>query len=265
MTKQPKISIITINYNDKRGLINTVESVIKQTNTDFEYIIIDGGSSDGSKDYLEAQQAHFDYWVSESDRGIYDAMNKGLLKATGDYIYFLNSGDYFLFGEVLEVIAKELIEKMPDLLAVAVLKTNTQTGFCQVDMPKFIDKLSLFKNMICHQSLFVNKNVFKEVGDFELAFKIKSDYEWLLRVISKQMFSIAYFNCITTFYPLGGASDHLYNTYSVKEIPEIRKKYYTPEAEQFLRRYIYRPMFFKLIKKRLGNNAIRAAILKRIN
>ena len=86
-----RISIITINYNNLNGLKNTIKSVLDQSFFDFEFIVIDGGSTDGSKGYIELNSAKINYWVSESDRGVYHAMNKGLSKVTGEFCLFLNS------------------------------------------------------------------------------------------------------------------------------------------------------------------------------
>jgi glycosyltransferase involved in cell wall biosynthesis len=97
-----KLSIITINYNNLEGLKRTYESVVSQTCQDFEWIIIDGGSTDGSKDFIEEHQAQFAYWCSEPDKGIYNAMNKGIVKATGEYLQFLNSGDNLVDDKVIE-------------------------------------------------------------------------------------------------------------------------------------------------------------------
>jgi len=98
----PKLSIITINYNNRDGLERTIRSVVGQTFKDFEYIVIDGGSTDGSVDIIKKYSDRIDYWVSEPDKGIYNAMNKGVSKATGDYCNFLNSGDYFNRNDVLD-------------------------------------------------------------------------------------------------------------------------------------------------------------------
>lgn len=99
----PTLSIITINFNNKEGLIKTVESVVHQSYQDFEYIVIDGGSTDGSADYIKEQQTHFDYWVSEPDKGIYNAMNKGIEVAKGEYCLFLNSGDWLVEGSLKDL------------------------------------------------------------------------------------------------------------------------------------------------------------------
>lgn len=100
--KDPLITIITVNFNDKVGLERTIKNVANQTWKKFEYIIIDGGSSDGSKDIIEKYKDNFDYWVSEPDKGIYNAMNKAIERANGTYLLFLNSGDEFDSLNILE-------------------------------------------------------------------------------------------------------------------------------------------------------------------
>jgi glycosyltransferase involved in cell wall biosynthesis len=94
------LSIITINYNNLSGLEKTIQSVLNQTLKNFEFIIIDGGSTDGSKEYNQEKNEFIDCWVSESDNGIYHAMNKGIKMAKGEYCLFLNSGDYLVDSEV---------------------------------------------------------------------------------------------------------------------------------------------------------------------
>lgn len=100
----PKLTIITINLNNKAGLQTTIDSVIAQTYKDFEWIIIDGGSTDGSKELIEKYTNYIKYWVSEPDKGIYNAMNKGIKVAEGEYLQFLNSGDSLFSNSVLSDI-----------------------------------------------------------------------------------------------------------------------------------------------------------------
>ena len=88
-----KVSVITISYNNAEGLRRTIESVVAQNYSDYEYIIIDGGSTDNSRQIIESYADHISYWVSEPDKGVYNAMNKGIAQATGEYLHFLNSGD----------------------------------------------------------------------------------------------------------------------------------------------------------------------------
>jgi len=100
----PKLSIITVNLNNAEGLRKTIESVVSQTYTDYEYIIIDGGSTDGCVEIIKQYEDKITYWVSEPDKGIYNAMNKGILKAKGEYCQFLNSGDWLIKESILHDI-----------------------------------------------------------------------------------------------------------------------------------------------------------------
>lgn len=260
-----KFSIITINYNDLAGLKQSMTSVIEQTFKNFEYIVIDGGSTDGSAEYIESQKDRLDYWISEKDSGIYNAMNKGAAQAKGDYVYFLNSGDYFLYPDILTLISQKLVNQKPDVLVTGVLQLSPENGSYILNIPKYVDKISLFHKMICHQCLFVKKTIFDEIGLFDESFVIKADYEWLLRVVSNGNYTLSYFDTVIAFYPLGGASDTSYSTYSVKEIPLIRNKYYSKESETFLRRYIHRPSLKNLSNRLLKNESFRNKILKKIN
>ncbi|MBT8324244.1 MAG: glycosyltransferase, partial [Winogradskyella sp.] len=106
-----KLSIITVNFNNAEGLKKTVDSVTAQTWKDFEYIIIDGSSTDGSTEVIKANKNIIDRWVSEPDEGVYQAMNKGISMANGEYLLFLNSGDHFYKDDVLEKFHKELKEQ----------------------------------------------------------------------------------------------------------------------------------------------------------
>ena len=102
-----KLSIITINYNNLAGLQRTIDSVVCQTWHDYEWIIIDGGSSDGSKELIEQYQEYITYWCSEPDKGIYNAMNKGIDHAHGDYLIFMNSGDAFASKKCIRKSVRE--------------------------------------------------------------------------------------------------------------------------------------------------------------
>ena len=102
MEQNTRLSIITINYNNLSGLHKTIDSILSQSFKDYEWIVIDGGSSDGSKELLEKHIEHFAYWCSEPDKGIYNALNKGLKYANGNYVQFLNSGDWLYENSTLE-------------------------------------------------------------------------------------------------------------------------------------------------------------------
>lgn len=259
----PKLSIITVNLNNAEGLYKTIESVVNQTFTDYEYIIIDGGSTDGSINVIKKYIDKITYWISEPDSGIYYAMNKGIQVANGEYIYFLNSGDYLLHYKVFELLSVHICKV--DFLFVGVLKLDEISGFYFVEIPENIDKISLFKKMISHQSIFVKKQVFTQIGVFSTDFMVKADYEWLIRSIVKNIFTVAYFKTVIAFYPLGGISDKLFEEYSTKEIKKIRNMYYSPKAELFLRRFIFRPSLSIFMSFLLNNKRIRSLVLKKIS
>ena len=116
-----KYSIITINYNHIEGLKRTIDSVISQTSSNYEYIIIDGGSTDGSVNIIKEYKEHLVYWISEKDNGVYHAMNKGVAQAQGDYCIFMNSGDCFYSPDVLS----SLYEYQEDIICGKVLKGDS--------------------------------------------------------------------------------------------------------------------------------------------
>ncbi len=175
----PKLSIITINYNDFNGLERTIVSVLNQTFSDFEFIIIDGYSIDGSKEVILKYQDKLDYWVSEPDKGIYNAMNKGINVATGDYLLFMNSGDVLIDdANILNICSEKLIE---DIVAFDCFleKENTIIGRrTHIEEPTiFYVFLKGFK----HQSTFIKRSLFNKVGFYNESYKIAGDYEFWIR------------------------------------------------------------------------------------
>lgn len=156
-----KLSIITINYNNKEGLQRTIESVLSQSFHDFEWIVIDGDSSDGSKELLEENAMYFSYWVSEPDDGIYNAMNKGIEKATGEFCQFLNSGDYYIESKVLEKVFS----------CDALCDVNYGDQWCVNSEGKVIERRTypdemslsyLFRNPLGHQASFIRTSFVKQ-------------------------------------------------------------------------------------------------------
>lgn len=172
-----KISVITINFNNLEGLKKTVESVIGQRYQDIEYIVIDGGSKDGSAEYIEEMSSHFRYWISESDNGIYNAMNKGIKKAQGEYLQFLNSGDHFVDHEVLEKIA-------PSLVNCDIIYGNCRMimpdGRLVIDRPieEKINLWTFIRGTINHQSTFISRRLFNKYGLYDETLKLASDWKF---------------------------------------------------------------------------------------
>ena len=176
-----KLSIITINYNNKAGLQKTIDSVICQTWKDYEWIVIDGGSTDGSKELIEQYQQHFAYWCSEPDKGVYNAMNKGIAKAKGEYLNFMNSGDRFAADITLFNISEYLNNWDIVYGFCRDLKTGDITN--EIAMTDILELDVLYYNTLPHQACFFKKQLFEKVGLYREDFKIISDWVFLVQSI----------------------------------------------------------------------------------
>jgi glycosyltransferase involved in cell wall biosynthesis len=154
-----KYSIITVNFNNKEGLRKTIESVTHQTFHDFEFIIIDGGSTDGSTDVIKEYDDQIDYWVSEPDGGIYQGMNKGIKEATGEYLNFMNSGDCFYSSDVLEKVTGYQYDT--DFIVGKDYHYNyiTHQGHASIQPPR-TTMIHFFVATLDHQSSFIKKELF---------------------------------------------------------------------------------------------------------
>jgi glycosyltransferase involved in cell wall biosynthesis len=203
-----KLSIITINYNNLGGLQTTLNSVAAQSWQEFEHIIIDGGSTDGSMAYIETQAHRFAYWVSEPDKGVYHAMNKGISKASGEYLIFLNSGDHFYDNRVLEKNNHLILDY--DLIYFNMHMVGQNKIYIK-DYPDSLSFAYFLKDNLPHQATFIKKNIFERVGLFKEDFKIVSDWKFFLDSICKH--SASYYHIdktLTTFY-LNGVSSLIEN------------------------------------------------------
>ena len=173
-----KISIITITLNAERYLEQTIASVVNQTYSNREYIIVDGGSTDGTLDIIKKYESEIDNWISEPDNGIADAMNKGIDLATGDYILFLHSDDYLVNSSVLER-ASEYFGDRFDIFFFQVL--HDINGQNQVSSNRPLRWLTNFKMGSCHQGQLCSRKLFQRIGKFDTSFKIDMDYDLILR------------------------------------------------------------------------------------
>lgn len=151
-----KFSIITINYNNCEGLQKTINSVISQTFTDYEWIIIDGGSSDGSKELIEKYSSHLAYWCSEPDKGVYNAMNKGIDHAIGEYLSFMNSGDTYNNENTLLDVNK--VNITADIAYGDWLRVYPD-HVKYMKAPEKINLSFIYKNNICHQAMFIKREI----------------------------------------------------------------------------------------------------------
>lgn len=168
-----KISIITICYNSKRFIESTIKSVIYQDYPNMEFIIVDGGSNDGTVDIIKQYESNITQWVSESDRGIYDAMNKGILMATGDWIIFMNSSDCF---HSTDVLTKIFIQKQHNE-GIKVIYGNVINNYgekCKIMRPLTINTIS-YRMPFCHQAAFVRRDILLQIP-FDLSYKYSADF-----------------------------------------------------------------------------------------
>lgn len=182
-----KLSLITINFNNSEGLRKTIHSVLGQTFTDFEYIIIDGGSDDGSIDVIHEYNVEkgfknqICYWVSELDTGIYNAMNKGIKVATGEYLLFLNSGDYLVCSELLTQVFQ--IGFFEDIAVGNCNISRNEQVIYLVTPPDEISFAAFYGRTIPHQASFIRKTLFEKLGLFNENFRIHSDLDFFTRAL----------------------------------------------------------------------------------
>ncbi len=181
LAMNPKLSIITINFNNRDGLQKTIDSVIAQSFRDFEWIVIDGGSTDGSRELIERYSTRFSYWVSEHDKGVYNAMNKGIKVAKGEYLLFLNSGDWLYDDRVLQTILGK--EHTADILYGYMLIEGNGT-ICHAAMMKPVLYWTDFiGNTLPHQASFIRRALFEKYGLYDESYRIAGDVKFFIKAI----------------------------------------------------------------------------------
>lgn len=199
-----QLSIITINYNNKSGLEETIKSVVSQKYSDFQYIVIDGGSTDGSVDVIKKYSDKISYWISESDKGVYNAMNKGILQAKGEYVLFMNSGDLLKEDISIGRIFDQTNGEDVVYLNVEIVSPNQEPYVKKY--PAKLDLLFFIVSNICHQSTFIKRNLFSKYGLYSETMLISSDWAFFLDVICKYRCSYKYIDeCLSVFF-IGGIS-----------------------------------------------------------
>jgi len=206
-----KLSIVTINYNDLEGLKKTVGSVLSQTSTEFEYIIIDGGSTDGSAEYIKdiaKKESKVNIkWISEKDKGIYNAQNKGISLSKGDYLQFLNSGDILVDSNVTEKMLSNL--KEDDKIIYGNMLKQLPKGLFRDKgfegrKPTFLD---FYYGTLNHSPAYIQKSLFEKYGLYDETLKIVSDWKWYLQVIILFNNPIRYVPVDVTFFDMNGISN----------------------------------------------------------
>ncbi|MGX1751979.1 glycosyltransferase family 2 protein [Sphingobacterium sp. NPDC055346] len=219
----PKVSIITIVYNNVRDIGFTLASVDQQTYPNIEYIVVDGKSTDGTLDVIAEYKDLINILVSEKDNGIYDAMNKGLALATGDYVLFLNSGDELFASNTLEKIFGN--EDHADIYYGETKLINEDReiiGDRRHKTPAHFDWQSFKYGMnVCHQAIYIKRSL---TAPYDLQYKLSSDIDWVIRAAQKAN-KVVNVKDYVAKYLVGGMSQQRHKQ-SLKERYEIFKKYY---------------------------------------
>lgn len=223
--KDPLITIITVVLNGADYLEKSIESVINQTYKNVEYIIIDGGSTDGTLDIIKKYVNHIDYWVSEPDNGIYDAMNKGIKLASGKWLFFLGSDDRLRFFDTLENIKKYLKEDLYLIFGEIgfVNKKNT--------VKSKLNFKTLLHNTIHHQSAFYNIKLFTD-WKYDSSFNLIADYELNLKIYLNKL-KYLYIEEVISLCNDGGMSRKMLKIAN-RETNLIRRKYLNAYVNFFL-------------------------------
>ena len=199
-----KLSIITITRNNAAGLQKTVDSVFTQGFSDFEYIVIDGASTDSSIEIINAHADKISYWVSEKDRGVYHAMNKGIQKATGEYLLFLNSGDHFIDENILESMSTEL--DGTDIVYGDIFLVESTTKSWTGHYPEKLSFQHFAEGSLPHPASFIKRTVFDKVGLYDESLKIVADWKFFLDAICRFNVSYKHINKTIAVFYLDGLS-----------------------------------------------------------
>ena len=218
-----RLSIVTINWNNATGLEKTMQSVATQSFKEFEYIIVDGASTDGSIEVVKLYESQFAHlkWVSESDSGIYNAMNKGIRMASGDYIQILNSGDSLAKEDVTERMLTALGETdAPSILYGNMVKCFPD-GYRMVDKSfagQEITMLGMYTGTLNHDPAYIRRDLFGKYGYYDESLKIVSDWKWYLQAIILGGEKPKYVDMDVTLFDMTGISE------TSKELDQTERK-----------------------------------------
>jgi glycosyltransferase involved in cell wall biosynthesis len=204
----PLVSVITVSLNSAKTLEKTIRSVLKQSYPSVEHIIIDGGSGDGTLEIIKRYEDKIALWISEKDAGIYQAMNKGVKLAQGEWIHILNSDDYYVGTDSLSEVMKR-VEKDQNKFYYCAMFLEKENGQRTVQKYPFnwFNYWKLFYSAyLAHPTLLVNRKQYQKIGLYDESFKIAADHDLILRLCKK--YQAEFINLPLTVMRLGGASSH---------------------------------------------------------
>lgn len=253
MSNKPFFSVITITFNAEDFVTKTIESILSQDFSDFEYIIIDGASKDRTLEIINSYESKFRerdikmVCYSEPDKGLYDAMNKGILKASGSYIWFINAGDTIAGSDIAGKVYKSASNNLPDFIYGETNIVDTEgkiMGSRRLKAPEKLGWRSFRHGMlVCHQSMIVKRSI---APTFDLKYRYSSDIDWTIRALKKSE-NIFNTRIILSHFLDGGVSKKKMKA-SLKERFQIMSEYYgfLPTALRHLW-FVIRAAWFKLI------------------
>jgi glycosyltransferase involved in cell wall biosynthesis len=226
-----RVSIITVSLNAVSRIETMLESVHSQTYPHIEHVVIDGGSTDGTLEVINKYRARINYFVSEPDRGVYNAMNKGIKAATGDIFFFLNADDRFCGSKVVEEVAA-IFDQQPDVdIVYGNLIWEMPGKMLKGKQPPTVTREFLAARTILHQTIFARRGVFETTGEFTEHYKVVSDYEWMLKVFLRDKRKHIYYDRDIAVMGTGGRS---WTTNWEKERIEVMRKYFSlPEIFKY--------------------------------
>lgn len=205
-----KITIITVTYNNATTVADTLDSVAAQTHSDIEHIVIDGGSTDGTQAILAQRSSRIAHWISEPDRGIYDAMNKGLRLASGEYVGFLNGDDMLAVPEAIERIVDAAARTRADAVFgdLLYLDPTRSSPLVRHWRTGAFSRSALRRGwMPPHPTLYVRRRTIDRIGSFDASLRIAGDYEYMLRLFADPAVRVAYVPSVLVHMRTGGASN----------------------------------------------------------
>ena len=200
-----KLSIITINYNHLEGLKKTFQSVKEQIWCDYEWIVIDGGSTDGSKEFIVEHQDCFAYWCSEPDGGVYNAMNKGIVRAQGEYVNFMNSGDTFFDSTSLKRVFAQ--PRFSDILYGAMLLPNGELDHSPM-MKSDLQWFDFYEHTLPHQASFIRRDLFDRIGLYDESYRIAADWYFFAKAFVWYKVSSDFIPALLARFEGGGLSSN---------------------------------------------------------
>lgn len=222
------LSIITINYNNKEGLEKTINSIRNQSSSQFQYIIVDGGSTDGSIEIIKQNYDIIDIWISEKDHGIYEAMNKGVKLSSGEFLQFLNSGDWLNSSDVIETILPHLKDNIDILSGYSVRRSSEGEYNREISgSPEYLTVSSIFKSPLSHTSSFIRRSILVN-RPYDENYRIVSDWKFFMEASIFDNIRYQHIDFDISVFDSSGissSSSQLHNEERAKVLKEILPEY----------------------------------------